>query len=172
MDPGGGSGGSGPPYHIWRLFGTKILSSTGSYIAFYNNWLIFLMKRALYFITKLNSRDIKNCYCFWVTFYDNLCSHSSRYFPRQWRQPAFTDWENVFVSVRSNLPQNLPEPPLKCKSRKVDVYSKSFACSTRGGFARPRLPEVSLTLRAPVSTYKFSIPISIHFLKSVERIQF
>ena len=28
------------------------------------NWLIFLMKRALHFATKLNSRDIEKCNCF------------------------------------------------------------------------------------------------------------
>ena len=43
------------------------------------NWLIFLIKRALHFATKLNSRDIQN----YMLLY---------YFPRrQW--PAFTDWE-------------------------------------------------------------------------------
>ena len=30
------------------------------------NWLTFLMKHVLHFATKLNSRDIKNCNCFWV----------------------------------------------------------------------------------------------------------
>ena len=28
------------------------------------NWLTFLVKRALHFATKLNSRDIKKCNCF------------------------------------------------------------------------------------------------------------
>ena len=164
MDPGGGPGVR-TPHHTWRLFETQILTSIGSYIAFYNNWLIFLMKRALYFITRLNSRDIKNCNYFWVPSYDNLCSHSSRYFPRQWRQPAFTDWEHVVVSVTEVICHKIPW---------IHPWNvKSFARSTRGGFARPRLPEVSLTLHAPVSTYKFSTPISVHFLRgSVERIRF
>ena len=30
------------------------------------NWLTFIMKHVLHFATKLNSRDIKNCNCFWV----------------------------------------------------------------------------------------------------------
>ena len=34
------------------------------------NWLIFLMKRASHFATKLSSRDIQNCNCFWVPSYD------------------------------------------------------------------------------------------------------
>ena len=39
------------------------------------NWLIFLMKRALHFATKLNSRDIEKCNCFiWAPSYD-LCNY-------------------------------------------------------------------------------------------------
>ena len=66
------------------------------------------MTRALHFATKLNSRDIKNCNYFWVPYYDNLCSHSSRYFPRQWRQPAYTDWEHVGVSVTEVICHKIP----------------------------------------------------------------
>ena len=47
----------------------------------------FLMKRALYLATKLNSRDIKKCNCFWVPSYegDEICTifltkHKSRMF--------------------------------------------------------------------------------------------
>ena len=32
------------------------------------------MKRALHFATKLNSRDIKKCNCFWVPSYDLFAS--------------------------------------------------------------------------------------------------
>ena len=32
------------------------------------------MKRAWHFSTKLNSRDIKKCNCFWVTSYDLFAS--------------------------------------------------------------------------------------------------
>ena len=38
------------------------------------NWLIFLMKRAWHFSTKLNSRDIQKCNCFWVPSYDLFAS--------------------------------------------------------------------------------------------------
>ena len=38
------------------------------------NWLIFLMKRALHFATKLNSRDIQKCNRFLVPCYDLFAS--------------------------------------------------------------------------------------------------
>ena len=45
------------------------------------NWLIFLMKRALHFATKLNSRDIQKCNCFWVPSYDLFTSARKAVFP-------------------------------------------------------------------------------------------
>ena len=81
---------SRPSYQTWRLFGTEILTSTGSYITFYLADF-FLMKRALHFVSKLNSRDIQKCNCLWVPM---ICSPllAKHYFPRKWRL-AFTDWE-------------------------------------------------------------------------------
>ena len=38
------------------------------------NWLIFLMKLALHFATKLNSRIVQKCNCFWVSSYDLFAS--------------------------------------------------------------------------------------------------
>ena len=68
-DPGGWSGGSGPlppPHQTWYLLETKILTTIG--------WLNFLMKRVLYFTTKLNSRDIQLGTLLWSV---RLCSQSS-----------------------------------------------------------------------------------------------
>ena len=45
-----------PPYQTWRLFENAILTSTGFVYHFLTGWS-FLMKRALHFATKLNSRD-------------------------------------------------------------------------------------------------------------------
>ena len=45
------------------------------------NWLICLMKRALDFATKLNSRDIKKCYWFWVPSYDLFAPARKTVFP-------------------------------------------------------------------------------------------
>ena len=59
-----------PPPQNWRLFDTEILTSTESQPIIYRlKWRIFslfLTKRALHFATKLNSRDIQKCNCFWV----------------------------------------------------------------------------------------------------------
>ena len=38
------------------------------------NWLTFLMKLALHFATKLNSRIVQKCNCFWVSSYDLFAS--------------------------------------------------------------------------------------------------
>ena len=51
------------------------------------------MKHALYFATKLNSRDIQKCDCFWVPSYDLFASARMQYFPHQRRPVPFTDWE-------------------------------------------------------------------------------
>ena len=67
-DPGGGSGGSGPPLSDLTTLKLKFLHQQNRISLF--NWLIFLMKRAWHLPTKLNSRDIKKCNCFWVPSYD------------------------------------------------------------------------------------------------------
>ena len=46
------------------------------------NWLFFFfMKRSLHFVTKLNSRDIQKCNCFWVSSYDLFASACKAVFP-------------------------------------------------------------------------------------------
>ena len=63
------------------------------------NWLFFLVKRALHFATKLNSRDIEKSNCFiWAPSYD-LCNCN-------W-------WEGVWG--RSNLPQKKFNSPFWTK---------------------------------------------------------
>ena len=98
----GGSGGSGPPYQTWRLFETEILTSTWSYITF--NWLIFLMKHALHFATKLNSRDIQKCNCFWVPSYDLFAFARKAVFSAGNGDRRSQIEKHVAVSVRNNLP--------------------------------------------------------------------
>ena len=77
-DPGGGSGGSGPPYQTWRLQ----LWDWNSYIDrivyhFLTGWF-FLRKCAWHFSTKLNSRDIEKFNCFGYPLWSvRLCSQSS-----------------------------------------------------------------------------------------------
>ena len=118
----GGSGGSGPPYQTWRLFETEILTSTWSYITF--NWLIFLMKHALHFATKLNSRDIQKCNCFWVPSYDLFAFARKAVFPAGNGDRRSQIEKHVAVSVRNNLPLKSstvlsepkfgsPPPPIK-----------------------------------------------------------
>ena len=72
------------------------------------------MKRALHFATKLNSRDIQKCDCFWVPSYELFASARQAVFPAQPatgdRRPATGDRrsqikKHVVVSVRNNLPQ-------------------------------------------------------------------
>ena len=68
-DPGGGSRGSEVPIRPDACLrqDRKSLFS----------WLIFLIKRALHFATKLNSKNIKKCNCFWVPSYDLFVSATS-----------------------------------------------------------------------------------------------
>ena len=47
---------------------------------FLTGWYL-LIKHALHFATKLNSRDIKKCNCFWVPFYDLFTSACKAVFP-------------------------------------------------------------------------------------------
>ena len=54
------------------------------------------MKRALHFATKLNSRDIKKCHCFWVPSYDLFASARKAVYgegPRNYNvQPWLVGW--------------------------------------------------------------------------------
>ena len=61
-DPGGGSGGTNPPIRPYACLRLKFLHRQDhhNFISFFN-WLIFFMKYALHFATKLNSRDIQKC---------------------------------------------------------------------------------------------------------------
>ena len=74
--------GSRPPYQTWRLFETEILTSTGFYITFYlADFFFFLMKCALHFATKRNSRGIQKCISFWVLSYDLFATACKAVFP-------------------------------------------------------------------------------------------
>ena len=75
---GEGSGGSGPPPSDLTLttLRLKFLPRQDRISLF--NWLIFLRKCAWHFSTKLNSRDIEKCNCFWYPLWSvRLCSQSS-----------------------------------------------------------------------------------------------
>ena len=62
------------------------------------NWLIFLMKRALHFVTSLNI-------LFWVPSYDLFASARKAVFPAPVVTCVHILRKHVVVSVRSNLPQ-------------------------------------------------------------------
>ena len=73
------------------------------------------MKRVLHFATKLNSRDIQKCNCFWVPSYDLFASAQKAVFP-----PANGDHPSqierrVFVSGSINLPQKKFNSPFWTK---------------------------------------------------------
>ena len=61
------------------------------------------MKRALHFATKLNSRDIQKCNCFWVPSYDLFASARKAVFPA----PTATEKQQSFLN------QNIPPHPNK-----------------------------------------------------------
>ena len=64
---GGGSGPAPPlPPSISPDACFRLKFSKGQDRISLFNWLTFLMKHVLHFATKLNSRDITNCNCFWV----------------------------------------------------------------------------------------------------------
>ena len=80
-DPGGGSGGSGPPLSDLTLTALRLkLLHRQDRVSLFN-WLIFLMKREWHFPTKLNARDIQKCNCFWVPSYDLFASARKAVFP-------------------------------------------------------------------------------------------
>ena len=69
------------------------------------NWTIFTMKRAWHVSTKLNSRDIKKCNCFWVPSYDLFASARKAVFPA----PTATGvhrLRNTWSSLLSQLVEN------------------------------------------------------------------
>ena len=77
---GEGPGGLDPsPIRPYACFRLKFLHRQDR-IPFFN-WLVCLMKRALNFATKLNSRDIKKCHWFWVPSYDLFASARKTVFP-------------------------------------------------------------------------------------------
>ena len=80
-DPGGGSvrGGPEPPIRPDAGLRLKFLHPQDRISLFI--WLIFLMKRALYSATKLNSRAIQKCNCFWVPSNDLFASARKAVFP-------------------------------------------------------------------------------------------
>ena len=63
------------------------------------------MKRVLHFATKLNSRDIQKCNCFWVPSYDLFASAQKAVFPRANGDHPSQIERRVFVSVSSSLAQ-------------------------------------------------------------------
>ena len=65
---------------------------------------IFLMKRALRFATKLNSRDIQKCNCFWVPSYDLFAFARKAVFSAGNGDRRSQIEKHVAVSVRNNLP--------------------------------------------------------------------
>ena len=69
------------------------------------DWLIFLMKRAWHFSTKLNSRDIKKCNCFWVPSYDLFASARKAVFPAPTATGVFR-LRNTWSSLLSQLVDN------------------------------------------------------------------
>ena len=85
--PEGGFGGWGRPraHPPPLLTDLTLVWGWNSYIDrivyhFLTGWF-FLMKRALQFATKLNSKDIKKCNCFWVPSYGLLASARKAVFP-------------------------------------------------------------------------------------------
>ena len=84
------------------------------------NWLIFFFMRcALHFATKLNSRDIQKCLCFWVPSNDLFASappatgvHSLRNtWPSVCEVICHKKFQRSFVNQSLDLPP--PPPPSK-----------------------------------------------------------
>ena len=80
------------------------------------------MKRALHFATKLNSRDIQKCNCFWVPSYDLLASACKAVFPA----PTATEKQQSFLN--QNFPPPPPPPPIKIPGSApvTDITSLTF----------------------------------------------
>ena len=98
-DPGGGSGGSGPP--LWDLTLTTLrlkLLHRQDHVSLFN-WLIFLMKQAWHFPTKVNARDIQKCNCFWVPSYDLFASARKAVFPAQTATGVHSSGDNHVFST-------------------------------------------------------------------------
>ena len=132
-DPVGGPGGSGSPIRPDTCLRLKSLQR--QYCISLFSWLTFLMKRVLYFATKLNSRDIQECDFLWVPSYDLFASACKAVFPAPTATgfhrlrtssclcPLSDQWEGVWG--KSNLPQKSstvlsepkfgppPTPPMK-----------------------------------------------------------
>ena len=80
------------------------------------------MKSVLHFATKLNSRDIQKCNCFWVPSYDLFASAQKAVFPRANGDHPSQIERRVFVSGSINLPQKnltvLAEPKFGLTNQK------------------------------------------------------
>ena len=109
-----------PPFQTWHLFETDIDRIVYQFLP---GWF-YLMKCALHFATKLNSRDNKKRHCFLVHSYDLFTSARKALFflPNGDKCPQIT--KHVVISVRSKLPQKkfnspfwtkfwTPPPPIK-----------------------------------------------------------
>ena len=85
---------------------------------FWTGWF-FLMKRALHFATKLNSRDNQKCNCFWVPSYDLFASARNAVHgrgPRNYNvQPRLVGgdvgWSNLPQKVQQPFPNQSLDPP-------------------------------------------------------------
>ena len=117
-DPGGGSGGPdpAPPIRPDTCLRLKSLQRQDCISLF--NWLNFLMKRVLYFATKLNSRDIKKCDCLWVPSYDLFAPARKAVSPARRLATGFYRLRNTQSSLsdqwegewgKSNLPQKVQQ---------------------------------------------------------------
>ena len=94
-------------------------------------WLIFLTKHALHFATKLNSRDIQKCNCFWVPSYDLFASARKAVHGKGLRnynvQPRLVCevWGEVICHKKVQQPfpnRSLdPPPPPKLPQSKIPV---------------------------------------------------
>ena len=120
-DPGGGSGGPGPPSDLTLVWDRNPYIDRIAY-HFLTGWF-FLMKRALHFSTKLNSMDIQKCNCVWVPSYDLFASARKAVFPA----PTATGfhrlsntwsslWEEIWHKKSSTVlsePKFAPRPLIK-----------------------------------------------------------
>ena len=73
-----GLGGTDPTLRPLRL---KFFHRQDHISLFNSYWLIFLIKCALHFASKLNSRDIQKCNCSYVHTYDLFASARKAVFP-------------------------------------------------------------------------------------------
>ena len=119
------------------------------------------MKCALHFATKLNSRDIQKCNCFWVPSYDLFASARKAIFPAPMETAltnretcghlCYLSWsqENSTVLPEPKFgPHSLPPPPLPiknswicpCNQLATHIRSdqvRSFCCNEQQSIEEP-----------------------------------